>query len=99
MAGAVRAPAGRRCADSSADPRQRPPHPEVAYRGFFQRSLDSNTSHQIIRVLLPHEEAIFPEISGGRHRFTIHFLEQPNPNRRAIQRTTDIPFELACCVI
>ncbi len=75
------------------------PHPEVAYRGFFQRSLDSNTSHQIIRVLLPHEEAIFPEISGGRHRFTIHFLEQPDPNRRAIQSTADIPFELACCVI
>lgn len=75
------------------------PQPEIAYRGFFQRGLDSNTPHQIIRVLLPADEPLFPEISGGRHRFTIHFLEHPDPNRRAIQSTDDIPFELACCAI
>jgi cell division protein ZapD len=75
------------------------PQPEIAYRGFFQRGLDSNTPHQIIQVLLPLGEAIFPEISGGRHRFTIRFLEQPDPNHRAIQRASDIPFELACCAI
>jgi len=73
--------------------------PEIAYRGFFQRSLDSNVPHQIIRVFLSHDVALFPEISGGRHRFTIHFLEQPDPNRRAIQSTDDIPFELACCAL
>jgi len=75
------------------------PHLETAYRGFFQRGLDSNTPHQLIQVFLPRAEAIFPEISGGRHRFTIHFLEQPDPNHRAIQSTSDIAFELACCAI
>lgn len=75
------------------------PQPETAHRGFFQRGLDSNTPHQILRVFLPRDEATFPEISGGRHRFTIHFLEQPNPNRRAVQSTANIPFQLACCAI
>ena len=75
------------------------PRPEIAYRGFFQYSLDSNAPSQIILVFLPRDEAMFPEISGGRHRFTIHFLEQPDPNRRAVQCMADIPFQLACCAI
>lgn len=75
------------------------PQPEIACQGFFQRGLDSSTPYQIIRVLLPRDRALFPEISGGRHRFTIRFLEQPDPNRRAVQSTVDISFELACCAI
>ncbi len=75
------------------------PRPEIASRGFFQRGLDSGATHQLIRVLLPAGRVCFPEISGGKHRFTIHFLEQPDPNRRAVQSTADIPFELACCAI
>lgn len=73
--------------------------PEMACGGFFQLNLDSNASNQIIRVFLPFDDTIFPEISGGRHRFTIRFLEQPDPNHRAVQSTDDIPFELACCAI
>ena len=75
------------------------PHPEIAVHGFFQRGLDSTAPHQLIRVLLPADRHCFPEISGGKHRFTIHFLEQPDPNCRAAQNTADIPFELACCAI
>jgi len=75
------------------------PQPEIAMRGFFQRGLDGGAPHQILRVLLPTSAGCFPEISGGRHRFTIHFLEQHNPNRRAVQSTADVAFELACCVI
>ena len=73
--------------------------PEKAVNGFFQRALDANAQNQLIRVRLAAEETCFPEISGGRHRFTIRFLEQPDPNRRAIAISTDIEFALACCVI
>ena len=72
---------------------------ELAVQGFFQRGLDSAAPNQLLRVLLSVGDGIFPEISAGRHRFTIHFLEQPNPNRRAVQSRADIPFELACCAI
>ncbi|MBL8260512.1 MAG: cell division protein ZapD [Candidatus Competibacteraceae bacterium] len=75
------------------------PKPEVAAQGFFQRALDCVAPHQLIRVLMPVDHACFPEISGGRHRFTIHFLEQADPNSRAVQSTSDIAFELACCAI
>lgn len=75
------------------------PHPEIAIQGFFQQALNNNAPNQLIRVLLPPGGALFPEISGGRHRFTIRFLEQLDPNHRACQSKADIPFELACCAI
>lgn len=73
--------------------------PAVAINGFFQRPLDANAPNQLIRVCLPSGEDRFPEISGGRHRFTIRFLEQPDPNRRAVASSTDVAFDLACCII
>lgn len=75
------------------------PRPEVATQGFFQRGLDASAPNQLIRVLLAPGGILFPEISGGRHRFTIHFLEQPDPNRRATPSSANVTFELACCVI
>lgn len=75
------------------------PRSEIAVKGFFQRGLDSGAPHQLIRVLVPLQWGCFPEISGGRHRFSIHFLSQPNPNCRAVQHIADIPFQLACCAI
>ncbi len=73
--------------------------PEIAVNGFFQRALDASAPNQLIRVWLPGAESRFPEISGGRHRFTIRFLEQPDPNRRAVASVSDVTFDLACCVI
>ncbi|MBZ4194721.1 MAG: cell division protein ZapD [Candidatus Contendobacter sp.] len=72
---------------------------ETAVQGFFQRGLDCTAVNQLIRVLLLDGNNRFPEISAGRQRFTIHFLEQPDPNQRAVQSRADIPFELACCAI
>jgi len=75
------------------------PQTETAIRGFFQRGLDPNVPNQLIRVWLPCDDPRFPEISGGRHRFTIHFVEQPNPHHRATPISSDVAFDLACCVI
>lgn len=75
------------------------PRPEIAVHGFFQRGLDSGAPHQLIRVSMPVGRSCFPEISAGKHRFTIHFLDQPDPNSRAVRSAADIPFELACCAI
>ena len=72
---------------------------ELAENGFFQRSLDSNAPSQLIRVLLPTDTMVYPEISGGRHRFTIRFMEQADPNQRPTQTTETVAFQLVCCVI
>ncbi len=73
--------------------------PKIAAKGFFQQSLDLSAPNQLIRVLLSRQDTVFPEISGGKHRFTIRFLKQPDPNQRATQSETDVAFKLACCAI
>jgi len=73
--------------------------PEKAIRGFFQRGLETSAPNQLIRVWLPLDDPRFPEISGGQHRFTIRFLEQPDLHHRATPISEDIMFDLACCVI
>ena len=75
------------------------PHPETAPRGFFQCTLDSATPYQLIQISLPSDAGVFPEISSGRHRFTVRFMEQPDPNYRPAQSAVDIDFGLACCAL
>jgi cell division protein ZapD len=72
---------------------------EKASQGLFQMNLDGNAPTQMTRIMVDQSASVFPEVSGGKHRFTIRFLEQPNPNSRAAQAEWDVPFELACCVI
>ncbi len=71
---------------------------EVAEAGFFQKSLDPSTPCHIVRVAVPIDCPYFAEISGGKHRFTVRFLEQ-RPEERPVQTTDNISFELACCII
>ncbi len=73
------------------------PTRETASSGLFQRTLESGASCQLIRVLLDEGTAAFPEISGGKHRFTIRFLEQPDVTQRPRQLQRDVAFQLACC--
>lgn len=64
--------------------------------GFYQNNLDPNTPYQLIRIKLPPQENVFPEISVGRYRLAIHFFNL-DLNGRATQTSSDIKFELACC--
>jgi cell division protein ZapD len=72
---------------------------EVATKGFFQRSLDSSVSCQLIRVIFPVQQGYYPEISGGRHRFSIRFLRQQVAVDRPVQSDRDVEFDLQCCMI
>lgn len=70
----------------------------TAEEGFYQHSLDSNQSNQLIRVKIPADAPYFPEISGGKHRFTVRFM-QFDLNQRAPQVSEDIAFSLSCCAM
>jgi cell division protein ZapD len=72
---------------------------ECAKAGFFQKPIESNLACQLIRVSLPSEKQYYPEISGGKHRFTIRFLEQPSTKSRPVQVQEDVDFELHCCIL
>lgn len=71
---------------------------ELAAGGFFQCSLDPQTPAQLVRVALPRGTPLFAEISGGKHRFTIRFLD-PSDMERPLQATADIPFVLNTCIL
>ena len=70
---------------------------EWAEAGLFQRTLESQAPAQLIRVGLPKASKLFPEISGGKHRFAIRFLE-PEENGRPAQTQQDVEFSLTCCI-
>lgn len=72
---------------------------ETAPGGMFQRTLETNTPCQMIRVCLPSGGEEFPEISAGRHRFTVRFMRQPRAEERPTQVSEDVRFRLTCCVI
>lgn len=64
--------------------------------GFYQQSLDSSQPNQLIRVKIPKSAEYYPEISGGKHRFTVRFM-MFDINKRATQTKDDVPFALSCC--
>ena len=70
---------------------------EVAPGGFFQRSLDQDTPCQLVRVAVPAKLPYYPEISGGKHRFTVRFLA-PVTDGRTVQATENVEFDLTCCL-
>jgi cell division protein ZapD len=75
------------------------PHWEVAAQGFYQKALDSTAPNQLVQIILPWEAGVFPIISGSKHRFSLRFMEQPDPHQRPRQTTEAISFQLVCCII
>jgi cell division protein ZapD len=71
---------------------------EVAVAGFFQISLDKSQPFQLIKVSLDKSLPCFAEISGGKHRCTIRFMEPATDDNRPTQSIDDIPFTLTCCL-
>ena len=66
--------------------------------GLYQHSLDVGACNQLVRVIIPKNAFYFPEISGGRQRFTVRFLK-PSGVDRPIQIEQDMPFKLICCAL
>jgi cell division protein ZapD len=73
--------------------------PAIADDGVYQKTLDPNLPYQLVRIALPFGSPYFAELSGGRHRFTVRFLNFSTIENRANQTDEDVEFELACCVI
>ncbi len=71
---------------------------QVAEGGFFQQTLDPTLPCLLIRVALPQECPYYAEISGGKHRFSVRFLEQKIFDKDA-QVAKNIEFRLTCCTL
>ena len=64
---------------------------------MFQHSMDRSDAVQLVRIGLPDGSELFPEVSGGQHRFTIRFLSWAGTETRPVQVDRDVEFLLACC--
>lgn len=53
----------------------------------------------LLRVTVPLAAGVYPEISAGRHRFTVRFMDSGDVNARSLQATVDIHFQLQCCAL
>ncbi|NBC49100.1 MAG: cell division protein ZapD [Gammaproteobacteria bacterium] len=73
------------------------PRSLTAQEGFFQEALDSQAPAQLLRVGVPEEWPVYPEISGHKNRFSIRFM-RAQPGSRPAPSQDDIPFRLTCCV-
>lgn len=73
------------------------PQPLIAQQGFYQQALDPKMSFHLIRVSVLQALNVYPEISVGKHRLSVRFLEL-NTKDKAAQAAGDIPFELSCCM-
>lgn len=71
----------------------------IAGSGFFQKQIEPSQQCLLIRVILNPESNIYPEISAGKHRFSIRFFKSNNPAQRSEQILQDVPFKLACCIL
>jgi len=72
---------------------------ELARSGFFQRTLETSTPCQMIRVCVMDDARCFPEISAGKHRFTVRFMRPEATRDRPSQTDADVEFDLHCCII
>lgn len=52
---------------------------------------------QLVRVFLAHDLPLYPEISAGKHRCTIRFMEQDKKSLSASQTQRNVDFRMACC--
>lgn len=70
---------------------------QVATNGVYQHGMVGEGVSGLLRVTLPPGVALYPEISGSHHRFTVRFMQWPDPKARPTQINKDVRFRLTIC--
>lgn len=73
------------------------PVDKLAINGMYQHSMQKDAHCRLLRINLPDNSTLYPEISGSQHRFTVRFLEWSTVDSRAVQTGHDVPFQLSIC--
>lgn len=72
--------------------------PIFAAKGTYSEALDTSVPYQMIRISVGNDVTAFPEISGGRHRYTVRFLALKGSDRPTPVEN-EIPFKVTCCAL
>lgn len=67
----------------------------VAPEGLYQHHMDRQAQANLVRVIIPRDTGYYPEISAGRHRVTVRFVQWQGVDLRPAQVDEDVDFLLA----
>jgi cell division protein ZapD len=70
---------------------------ETAAGGTFAINFDRDTPLQLLRICLPADAGLYPEISGSHHRCSVRFLRWNGLATRPSQAEGDVEFTLITC--
>jgi cell division protein ZapD len=70
---------------------------EVASGGLFNITFERDQQLQLLRISLPADSTLYPEISGSHYRCNIRFLTWNGLTARPTAAPADVPFLLTCC--
>jgi len=73
------------------------PKQVIAVKGFYQEVLDPRQANQLLRIGIPASRICYPEISAGKHRYSVRFLNPLPADNISTQVKEDIPFLLSRC--
>lgn len=73
------------------------PQTVIAKNGFFQQVLNPGQSNKLLRIGIALEDNIYPEISAGKHRYSIRFLNPLPIDSVPSQVQEDVSFMLSRC--
>ena len=73
------------------------PEEKIAEGGLYQHRLGRNNGKKLVRILLPPSSGLYPEISAGKHNFTVRFIEWKGVDSPRMEMSGDILFLLALC--
>lgn len=66
----------------------------TAEGGFYQTTLSAERDYQILHIELPDMATQYPEISAGKQRFSVRFVDASSLDERGKQVLEDIDFKL-----
>jgi cell division protein ZapD len=69
----------------------------IAENGFYQQSLDTKQSTQLIRISVDAGKLVYPEISAGKHRYSVRFLQPNSGDSPPTQIKESVEFLLSRC--
>jgi cell division protein ZapD len=70
---------------------------EIARGGIYHVTFDRETPVQLLRIAVPGDLGLYPEISGSHYRSSVRFVTWLGPTERPKQAEGDVAFELTCC--
>ena len=71
----------------------------VAENGFYQKPLDTKQSTQLIRISIASDATVYPEISAGKHRYSVRFMRVNQGDAPPTQVKDDVEFLLSRCTL